>query len=823
MFIDLNGSWNVSRANLKKPVPAQVPGCIHTDLLDAGIIEDPFFRDNETALQWVGESDWTYSRRFQITSSFLKHDRIVLRCLGIDTLAGIYVNGRIAGNCDNMFRTWEFDIKPLLRTGANRIEIRFLSTLPLISRRYSERPLPGWLMVPGSSYVRKEPCSYGWDWGPKLITCGIWRDIMIEAFNIARINSVSIIQEHNSKKNVRLNLTVEIERTAGTPLLCEVKVSYGTSIICEKKISVRGNVAKTTMDISDPKLWWPAGMGEQPLYTVTTVILDNSGQILDSSTKKTGLRTIRVIQKDDEWGRSFYFSVNGTRFFAKGANWIPADTFITRLKPENYRKLITDAKAVGMNMLRAWGGGIYEQDCFYDICDELGICVWQDFIFSCSSVPSFDHTWMGNVRHEIRQNVLRLRHHACIALWCGNNEIEQGILGPSWDESHMGMDDYKLLFDTLIPGILNELDPTRDYWPASPHTPVGNRIDGNDLTCGDAHLWGVWHGQHKFSEYRKWFPRFASEFGFQSFPHPRTVSAYTAPQDRNITSFVMEHHQRSGIGNSTIMHYMLDWFRIPRSFEMTIWVSQILQALGIKIAVEHWRRAMPRCMGTLYWQINDCWPVASWSSIDSYGRWKALHYAAARFYAPILVSAIEKENTSIVEFFVTSDLAMAQYALFTWTLTDLNGKKIARGRQEIIVRTQSSRKFLEIDLSDKLESTGRRNAVLWFQLKAGNKFLSENTLLFAPPKHLDLMDPGIKTSVKSTKNHEFEIRITCEKPALWVWLEHSNHDIHFHNNFFDMCPGTPVSITAKPGNGKLSEDEFIKGLMAYSIKDTYEA
>jgi len=820
MVINLNGAWNACGSGLKKPIAATVPGCIHTDLLKAGVIDDPYFRDNENAVQWIGETDWTYSRRFNVDSAFLRHHRVVLCCTGLDTLATVRMNGRIAGTADNMFRAWEFDVKRLLHPGTNHIEIAFSSTLPYINSRLRQRDAPGWLTVKGSSYVRKEQCNYGWDWGPKLITCGIWRDISIRAFDTARIADVHITQDHSTKNTVRLHVAVEAELFRQAKLDCTAVVTRGSTVVGEKRAAFRGRRAGLRFEIKNPQLWWPAGMGEQPLYRVSVTLTDAHGKPVDSTVRRIGLRTLRLEQKDDAWGRSFAFVVNGVPFFAKGANWIPADTFVTRLRRGDYARLIGDARAAHINMLRVWGGGIYEQDWFYDICDELGICVWQDFMFACSSYPAFDKEWMTNVKEEIIQNVRRLRHHPCIALWCGNNELEQGILGPQWDDRHMGLEDYARLFDTLIPQITASLDPQRDYWPSSPHTPVGDRFNGNIRESGDAHVWEVWHGQRKFTDYHLWIPRFVSEFGFQSFPEPRTVASYTRAGDRNVTSYVMEHHQRSGIGNTTIMRSMLDWFRLPTSFEMTLWLSQILQALGVGIGVEHWRRAMGRCMGTLYWQLNDCWPVASWASIDSFGRWKALHYATKRFYAPILVSSPGPSEDGAVEIHVTSDHASTRHTTLHWTLTDIAGKKISDGSRKLIVRPRSSRRVATLSFKEYIEEHGRRNLLLWLELTDEGRMLSRKTVLFAPPKHIDFQQPHLQTRVSKRSDGSFVIKVRCAKPALWVWLTHKKYDLVFTDNFFDIRPGESYELwTAAPAG--VSAADFENGLAVHSLIDTY--
>ena len=418
-------------------------------------------------------------------------------------------------------------------------------------------------------------------------------------------------------------------------LKAKVTVSFKSEALCEKEYDITGEKSSAHIDIADPKLWWPNNLGEQNLYDVAVEIINADGKMIDKNSTRIGLRTLILDRHDDKWGESFQFKVNGVPFFAKGANWIPIDTFITRADEDFYRQILTDAQEANMNFIRVWGGGIYEQDMLYDLCDELGLCVWQDFMFACSAYPVYDDAWLDTFKAEAADNIKRLRSHPSIALWCGNNELEHmGYMitdEVNEETGTMSWAEYKLLFEEVIPEVLDIYDGGHDYWVSSPLTPGANRGEPNDPTRGDAHLWEVWHGRKPFEWYRTCEHRFNSEFGFQSFPEPEVVKSYTLPEDRNITSFIMEKHQRSGIGNDAILQYMLSWFQLPTSFDMLMWASQILQSLAIKYAVEHWRRKMPQGMGTLYWQLNDCWPVASWSSLDYIGNWKALHYSAKRF------------------------------------------------------------------------------------------------------------------------------------------------------------------------------------------------
>ena len=550
----LNGSWSLQQVGKKETCAATVPGCVHTDLLAAGAIEDPYYRDNELQVLWIGETDWVYRRTFDVPASLLEHERVLLHCEGLDTIATIKVNGKQIGYADNMFRTWEFDLQPVLRAGKNEIEILFGAPVTYHRQKSETFRLPAWgvgldaMRVEDGGWIRKEPCNFGWDWGPMLATSGIWKDISIVAFDTARLSDVRVLQEHCDGQ-VTLIIDVAAETLGKQALTANVELSLGGKPVAGDTIVLNDGLGTATLIVDDPQLWWPSNMGAQTLYDLEiTLTADGAAAPLDTDAKRIGLRTLRLVREADQWGESFKFACNGVDFFAKGANWIPAETFANRVTYQDYERLLEDTVAANMNMLRVWGGGIYEDDRFYDLCDALGICIWQDFIFACGTYPTFDAAFMANVAVEAEQNVRRLRHHASLALWCGNNELEQGLVHEGWTENTMSWEDYGKLYDELLPNIVNKLDPQRDYWPSSPHTPSGNRYDFNNPDAGDAHLWSVWHGKQPFEWYRGCTHRFNSEFGFQSFPEPKTVYGYTEPQDRNITTFVMEHHQRSGIG-----------------------------------------------------------------------------------------------------------------------------------------------------------------------------------------------------------------------------------------------------------------------------------
>jgi beta-mannosidase len=821
--LSLNGAWRVAQSGHSATIPARVPGCIHTDLLAAGRIPDPFHRDQETAVQWVGATGWVYSRDFQVPAAVLRRERVLLRCNGLDTLATVRVNGREVGRADNMYRTWEFDVKRALKAGRNHIEVTFDSVLPEIAKRQQERHMPSWggpKEIQGRSWIRKEPCNFGWDWGPTLVTCGIWRTMSILAFDTARLTGVQIRQTHADDRVV-LRVHPEIERSGKPVVRARVRIRREGMLVAEAAGEVgRPAAIPLELTVENPALWWPNGLGEQPLYTVDVELLDARGIVLDAITRRVGLRTLRLDRHPDQWGESFQFVVNGVPFFAKGGNWIPADAFATRVSWDDYARLLNDVADVNMNMLRVWGGGLYESDAFYDLCDELGICVWQDFMFACSAYPTFDKAFMASVKAEAEDNVRRIRHHACVALWCGNNELEQGLVGDTWNDRQMSWEDYGRLFDTLLPGIIGALDPDRDYWPCSPHSPHGDRKDHSNPKWGDAHLWEVWHGRKPFEWYRTCEHRFNSEFGFQSFPEPKTVLGYTAPQDRNVTTYVMEHHQRSGIGNTAIMQYMLDWFRLPDAFDHTLWLSQILQGMAMKYAVEHWRRAMPRGMGTLYWQINDCWPVASWASIDYHGRWKALHYMARKFYAPVAISALEDAAAGTVEVHVTNDLRDAVTGKVTWVATDVAGRVLAKGAKAVEAKALGNTRAVTADLAAVLAKQGPRDVIVWVDLWVGGERRSSNLALFARPKHLELADPKIGLSVKDLKDGSFVVTLTARKPALWTWLEMDQADAQFSDNFMHLLPGQPQSVIVTPARA-MTLARMKKALRVRSLFDTY--
>ena len=808
MYIQsLNGEWILTETGKTDAIPATIPGCVHTDLLAAGRIPDPFYRDNEKEQFWVGETDWTYTRTFQVSDELLAYEQVALRCYGLDTIADVTLNGEQIAHTENMHRTFVIDIKPHLKAGENTLQIDFAAPMPYVRQMDAERgEMAAWvepMRVNSAAWIRKEPCNFGWDWGPMLTTSGIWRDIEVIAWNTARLEQVQVGQEHTDDA---VTLTVTATLSEAAPLTANFNVSLdGETVVTADEVAFDGTTATATLKIEDPQLWWINGLGEQPLYTVMVTTSNDQTESL-----RVGLRTLQLVTEPDAWGRSMVFTCNGIPFFAKGANWIPTTPYPGEAKRADYELFVGTAADANMNMLRVWGGGVYEDDSFYDVCDELGIAIWQDFMFACGTYPSFNELFMANVRAEAVDNVRRLRHHASIALWCGNNELEQGMPDPSWKES-MSWEDYERLFDQLLPEVVSEEDPDASYWPGSPHSPEGDREFWQNQTCGDTHLWEVWHGKQPFEWYRDRQDRFCSEFGFQSFPEPSVMAEITEPEDHNITSYVMEYHQRSQIGNGTIIHYMLDWFRLPNSYEDMIWLSQILQGLAMKYAVEHWRRNMPRTMGTLYWQLNDMWPAPSWASVDWKGNWKALNYMAKAFYAQHLVSAVVDAEAGTAKVYYTADTHSAKEAKVTWELTTVTGENVASESLSFTPVSNGSEEIAAIDVSEAVEQYGERDLLLWTSLVVDGQLVSENLELFSRPKHMSLKMPKIDVELSEVSDGVYEAVLTTDVPALYTWLELPGAS--FSDNFFHLNPSLPKSIQIKTDD--------IDGLVVRSLTDTY--
>lgn len=778
----LNGAWklNILGADFSE-VSAVVPGSVYHDLMMNGLMDDPFYRDNEMKALALMDNEFRYSRSFAVDAALLENDAVYLRCEGLDTLATVYINGKQVGAADNMHRIWEYDVKDVLEAGQNTIEIRFASPTKAISQKPPIRDFS--CSLEGFPYVRKAHCMYGWDWGPYLPDAGIWRNISLIGIRAARIRDVYVRQFHETGA-----VTLEVRTNLTTYTDAPNNVTVTVTAPDGKTYTATGESCQIV--IADPQLWWPAGFGNQPLYKVD-VTLSANGAELDNWNKKIGLRTMTVSQRKDQWGESFSHCVNGVDIFAMGADYIPEDNIFPRINEQRTRRLLEDAKAANMNCIRVWGGGYYPDDYFYDICDELGLLVWQDFMFSCACYD-LDAAFEESITAEFVDNVRRLRHHASLALWCGNNEMEDQI-GRLSGVTPKNKADYIKIFEYIIPKVLKDEDPQTFYWPSSPCS-SGNFDEPQDPNRGDVHYWKVWHGLLPFTDYRNHYFRYASEFGFQSFSCMETIESFTASEDRNAFSYVMEKHQRNATANGRIVNYLSQMYLYPGTLDKLVYASQLLQAQAMQYAAEHWRRNRGRCMGAVVWQLNDCWPVASWSSLDYYGRWKALHYYEKRFFAPVLISCHEEGTLSqltSVNDQNTSFKKTARLNVSNETMQDFNGvAKWSLRRPDATVIEEGSfpvncsaltaqwmpeQDFSKYDTYDVYYS--------YRLLDDSGNLVGQGSVLFCAPKHFRFADPQLTAVVEGD-----EIVVTAKAYARSVEVM-AGADTVLEDNFFDMDAG----------------------------------
>ncbi len=818
----LTEDWRFRQIGTKRWYAATVPGCVHTDLLSSGVIADPFYRDNEKKLQWIGKTDWEYICEFTLRPEILEQSNIEVVFEGLDTYAEVYLNGTSFLTADNMFREWRVPCKELLRNGKNTLRVRFDSPinkiLPVMEKTPYQLPAGNDQGEKTSPYTRKAPYHYGWDWGPRFVTSGIWRPVYIEAWGRIRINHVYFRQESVTCDEATLEAVVEL--TSSYSATAQIAIGEGgesfPAVVREIGLKEGENVVTVPLKITRPKLWWPNGYGDQHLYRMTTEVR-LGGEAADRVETSVGLRSLELRRRADQWGKSFEFVINGIPVFAKGGNWIPADSFPNRVSKDRYRFLLQSCADANMNMMRVWGGGIYEAEFFYQLCDELGIMVWQDFMFACSMYPG-DPDFLESVRQEAAEQIKRLRNHPSIVLWCGNNEVETAWFNWGWKESFPGKvwQDYEAVFHNILPQVCASLDPSRPYWPSSPSS------DGEDAPnserTGDNHFWDVWHGTQPFEAYEKHFPRFSSEYGFQSFPLMATVNSFALPEDQDIDSPVMLAHQKHPRGNQLIREYMLRDYREPKDFASFLYVSQLLQAEGIKIGAEHLRRIKHRCMGSLYWQINDCWPVASWSGIDYFGRWKALHYYARRFYNDILISPNEEGGK--VNIYVVSDRTAPVKTELTAILMDFSGKALEEFRSDLQIKALSSEVVMSLDKAELSAQRDTKDMFLYCTLLVGGEAVSSNEYFFHPLKELNLLEPGIELSIEKVEAG-WAINVSSKRFAKGVFLESDLPGIFFSDNFFDLIPGQSklVKITGGLDN---EASEIVESLRVVSLMDSYQ-
>ena len=683
---NLHQNWVFAAQDDMQWRSAEVPGVVHTDLIRHGVITDPWFRLNEKDAQWVERKDWVYKTTFDISKEELDKKHIVLTFEGLDTYAEISLNGKILANTDNMFLRYDYDVRKHLKVGKNELQVKFQSPINKLENFVAARPyvLPAPnepVDIKVSPYVRKAPYQFGWDWGPRMVTSGIWRPVYLKFYDEPIIRDVQI---HQKQLDSTLAV-IDVEVDVFIPNEGDYELSVGAVKIPIKNMQGEQKI-RQEIRIEKPNLWWPYEWGEPYLYDVEVRILEKE-TIVDTKTKRFGLRTIELVQEPDELGETFYFKVNGQKFFMRGANYIPQSNFLPSVTDEQYRKLIEDTKAVNINMIRVWGGGIYENDIFYDLCDEQGILVWQDFMFACSMYPG-DEPFLENVKEEVQQNVLRLRNHPSIAHWNGNNEVSVAWTNWGWQkefkysetDSTKIYNDYLNIFEGLIPEALKKLDSTRSY---SPTSPMFSFTKLKEFKKGPVHYWGVWHAGQEFDKYAKYVGRFMAEWGFQSFPNIETIKKFSTDEDWDIESEVMKWHQKSYIGNDMILKQGLNYFPKPNNFEEFVTFSQRTQALAMRAAIDAHRLA-PYNGGTIYWQLNDCWPAPSWSTRDVYGNWKEAHRQLAWLYAPLAILPKIDDKDKALELVALNDLRFTENV--TLVITQIGAEKKELHRQKISVK-----------------------------------------------------------------------------------------------------------------------------------------
>ena len=803
-------------------LPATVPGDVHLDLIANKKIPDPFYRDNESKLQWIQDQDWEYRNTIDITPALLSRSNVDLVFDGLDGPAKVFLNGTQILTGTNSFRIWRVAAKNYLHAGKNELRVVFPSPVKVATEIATTDPWQPRTRTAPKTYLRKPAYEYGWDWGPTFVTSGIWRPARIEAWDKVRIADFAIRQRDVSGEVAHIDAELQIEAAADGP--AKISVQYGlngtpATATASPTLHVGANVITVPIEIRNPKLWYPAGYGEQPLYHFTAQV-SSGPQVADERTAKTGLRSIVLDRHPDKWGRSFQLVVNGVPVFAKGADVIPFDSFPNRVTTANYRRILESARDANMNMIRHWGGGYYETDEFYAICDELGIMVWQDFMFGNDWQPG-TYDFKLNIEAEAEDQVRRLRNHPSIVLWSGNNETEIAMAWSPRPElpanvRYQMWQDYLTEFSGILNRVVARLEPEIPYWPSSPSADYEELSD--HYQSGDAHIWDVWHGRVPFSTYETHHARFVTEYGFQSFPEMKTIEAFTEPSDRaGIFTPVMLAHQKNNEGNSIIHDYLLKDYPEPKDFSSFLYVSQVLQAEGIKIGAEHFRRSRPETMGSVYWQLNDCWPVASWSSIDYYGRWKALQYYARRFYAPVLVSP-HLENGSL-KVYVVSDKTAAQADTLRVRLMDFDGKVLLEDSQQVNVEPLASKVYLDWPLQKLAQAGGADTAHVFVvaELTSGSTPISRNLVYLAPTKEVHLKPATLQVETTGGDG-KFKIRVTSPVLARSVYLSFGNLDVDVSDNYFNILPGETVEVTA---SSTASLDAMKSQLHAVSLTDAF--
>ncbi|MDR2774876.1 MAG: glycoside hydrolase family 2 protein [Tannerella sp.] len=841
---EISEDWKLKQVRGNNWYAATVPGVVQLDLLNNGLIEDPFFRLNERSIQWVDKEDWEYKTIFRVLPDLFAKDNIELEFKGLDTYADVYLNDSCILKADNMFREWRVKVKELLKKDDNVLRIYFHSPIKVDLPKFDAIHYPieagndqsengGILNKKLSVFARKAGYHYGWDWGPRIVTSGIWRPVYLTGWNNARIENIHYIQKDVTAKKAALRARAEViaDKSVSATLLIRVE---GVRNTWQKDVRLNAgkNIIELDMNIPQPKLWWSNGLGEPYLYPFTATLSVNEPVVIaDTQTDRIGLRSLKVIYEKDAGGHAFHFELNGVKIFAKGANYIPQDNLLPRVTDADYEKTVLAAVDARMNMLRVWGGGIYENEIFYDLCDRHGILIWQDFMFACSVYP-MTPLMIENIRQEAIENVVRLRNHPCIALWCGNNENHTAWFNWGWMRAYERLGvldelrkDYKDVFHQVLPEAVATYDPTAFYWPSSPYAgnPDAQAETGREIlnADGDAHYWGVWHGHDSIANYNVIRARFFSEYGFQSFPEYQSVLKYAPEeQDHDIYSDVMMAHQRGGSqANALIEWYLLNEYRKPKDFPSFLYMGQLLQGDAIKTAIEAHRRDMPYCMGSLFWQHNDCWPVASWSSRDYYGRWKAQHYFARKAYDDILVSPVSEDG--FLNVYVVSDRLNAVRGALDVRIIELkSGQVVYERKRNVTLPANSSSIRFKAPIETLLIGRDAGEIVVharFTETQGKTMTIRSNNYFLSRYKNIDFPKAAIHASSVASRDG-YDVTVKSDAFARGVFLSIEGIDNFFSDNYFDLLPGEEVTIHVTTS---LNKADFDKQLKIEHLADAY--
>ncbi|MBZ4677288.1 MAG: Beta-mannosidase [Anaerophaga sp.] len=822
--LEINDNWEFSQAGTDEWMPAKVPGTVHSDLMANGVIEDPYYRMNEDDVQWIEDEDWIYRTTFNVDESLLSGpDVIELVFKGLDTYADVFLNDTKILEADNMFVGWNVDVREHLVEGENELRIYFHSpvkegmkklkqldyTLPAVNEQAPEGERT-------NVFTRKAPFHYGWDWGPRLVTSGIWKPVELKAWSKAVIEDVYVQTDQADEQTATVSGFMTINATKSGKYGVEMELD-GVPEGFSKNVELKQGTNKIPfkLEVNNPKLWWTNRLGEPHLYSFNFSLKDEIC-LLDTYQLNYGIRTLKLVQEPDETGHTFYFELNGVPVFMKGANVIPPETLTPLITEQRYQQLINNAVEANMNMIRVWGGAIYGDNYLYELCDENGILVWQDFMFACALQPG-DEDHLENIRKEAEYNVKRLRNHPSLALWCGNNENFVAWHEWGWKEMYepdvrdFVWNTYEKIFHEILPNAVEKYDPQRAYWPSTPMSYGGTKADRKS---GDEHDWTIWFGRKPFSAFEEDVPRFVSEYGLQSFPSMHTIRRFSEKQDWSYDSEVMRHRQRGRMpyirpgfdGNDMIKWYMEQYYDVPDSFENFVYVSQLLQAKAYKTAIEAHRRNKPHCMGSLYWQLNDCWPAISWSTVDYYGRWKAAHYFVREANEPIMVSPVNEDGK--VRVYAVNDYLQSISGELFVKLIDFEGKVLYSEKIEAEVPANSSKVVFENGLAVIADGQELNSLLFSVEFQSGGQIIADNLLYFERSKALEL--PETKIEISSVKTPDgYSVTVSSEKLAKNVFLDTPDGSGHFSDNYFDILPGESVVVDLKTDKELDVENDLI--------------